>query len=58
MKNYELPMLEIITVENGDILTFSLGQVEGFDPTTGTEGPIVNTPVTDSDYGNGSGESN
>ena len=43
MKKYTNPELEIMLLEDGDILTFSIGELEGLDP-DGTNGPIVDMP--------------
>ena len=32
MKKYTNPELEIMLLEDGDILTFSIGELEGLDP--------------------------
>ena len=40
MKKYTNPEIEVMLLENGDILTFSKGQLEELDP-TGTDGPVV-----------------
>ena len=42
MKRYERIDVEVIVISDGDILTFSVGQLEELDP-TGTQGPTVPT---------------
>ena len=57
MKIYETPIAELTVVVGGDILTFSLGELGTLDM-GGTDGPIINTPVIDSDLGQVGEESN
>lgn len=57
MKIYETPIAELTVVVGGDILTFSLGELGPFEQ-GGTDGPIINTPVINSDLGQGGEESN
>ncbi len=46
MKNYINPEFEIMLLQDGDIVTFSIGELESLDP-SGTNAPVVDIPSTD-----------